>query len=212
MPAGIRRGMNTLDNIHKAAKKEFLDKGFQMASLRNIVKNAGVTTGAFYRYYKSKEELFDALVGKQYEHIMKMYIDVQNGFKKLDANTQQTSMGEVAKDCMDNMLDYMYENEDEFRLILLSSQGTRYENMVHEMSGIEVTATHDFVDTMKRNGKPIKSVDPMLEHVLASGMFFAFFELLIHKDDIKEAKTYLKQLRAFYTAGWAKVFEMSLEG
>lgn len=46
--------MNTLDNIHKAAKKEFLDKGFQMASLRNIVKNAGVTTGAFYGYYKSK--------------------------------------------------------------------------------------------------------------------------------------------------------------
>ena len=37
---------------------------------RNIVKNAGVTTGAFYGYYKSKEELFDALVGKQYEHIM----------------------------------------------------------------------------------------------------------------------------------------------
>ena len=181
MPAGIRRGMNTLDNIHKAAKKEFLDKGFQMASLRNIVKNAGVTTGAFYGYYKSKEELFDALVGKQYEHIMKMYIDVQNGFKKLDANTQQTSMGKVSGDCMEDMLDYMYANEDEFRLILLSSQGTRYENMVHEMSEIEVTATHDFVDT-------------------------------IHKDDIKEAKTYLKQLRAFYTAGWAKVFEMSLEG
>lgn len=52
----------------------------------------------------------------------------------------------------------------------------------------------------------------MLEHMLVSGMFSAFFELLIHKDDIKEAKTYLKQLRAFYTAGWAKVFEMSLEG
>ena len=54
-----------------------------------------------------------------------------------------------------------------------------------------------FVDTMKRNGKSIKSVDPMLEHMLVSGMFSAFFELLIHKDDIKEAKTYLKQLRAF---------------
>lgn len=212
MKAGIRRGMNTLDNIHKAAKKEFLDKGFQMASLRNIVKNAGVTTGAFYGYYKSKEELFDALVGEQYEHIMKMYIDVQNGFKELDANTQQTSMGKVSGDCMEDMLDYMYANEDEFRLILLSSQGTRYENMVHEMSDIEVMATHDFVDTMKRNGKSIKSVDPMLEHMLVSGMFSAFFELLIHKDDIKEAKTYLKQLRAFYTAGWEKVFEMSLEG
>ena len=83
MKAGIRRGMNTLDNIHKAAKKEFLDKGFQMASLRNIVKNAGVTTGAFYGYYKSKEELFDALVGKQYEHIMKSILMYRMALKSL---------------------------------------------------------------------------------------------------------------------------------
>ena len=48
---------------------------------------------------------------------------------------------------------------------------------MHEMSDIEVMATHDFVDTMKRNGKSIKSVDPMLEHVLASGMFSAFFRI-----------------------------------
>ena len=34
---------------------EFLDKGFQGASLRQIVKNAGVTTGAFYGYFSSKE-------------------------------------------------------------------------------------------------------------------------------------------------------------
>ena len=203
--------MNTLDNIHKAAKKEFLDKGFQMASLRNIVKNAGVTTGAFYGYYKSKGELFDSLVSEQYEHIMNMYINTQNGFKKLDAETQQTSMGKVSGDCMEDMLDYMYDNEDEFRLILLSSKGTRYENMVHEMSDIEVEATHDFVKLMEQNGKHIKAVDPMLEHMLISGMFSAFFELLIHKDDIKEAKTYLKQLRAFYTAGWTEVFNMTIE-
>ena len=203
--------MNTLDNIHKAAKKEFLDKGFQMASLRNIVKNAGVTTGAFYGYYKSKGELFDSLVSEQYEHIMNMYINTQNGFKKLDAETQQTSMGKVSGDCMEDMLDYMYDNEDEFRLILLSSKGTRYDNMVHEMSDIEVEATHDFVKLMEQNGKHIKAVDPMLEHMLISGMFSAFFELLIHKDDIKEAKTYLKQLRAFYTAGWTKVFNMTIE-
>ena len=32
----------TLQKIHKAAKDEFLEKGFQSASLRNIVKTAGV--------------------------------------------------------------------------------------------------------------------------------------------------------------------------
>ena len=37
----------------EAAKKEFLEKGFLGASLRTIVKLAGVTTGAFYGYYRS---------------------------------------------------------------------------------------------------------------------------------------------------------------
>lgn len=45
---------STLERIHLAAKAEFLEKGYQAASLRNIVKNAGVTTGAFYGYYDSK--------------------------------------------------------------------------------------------------------------------------------------------------------------
>ena len=45
----------TLQKILEAAREEFLAKGFQSASLRNIVKTAGVTTGAFYGYYKRKE-------------------------------------------------------------------------------------------------------------------------------------------------------------
>ena len=202
--------LDTNDKIKAAAMEEFLKNGFQMASLRNIVKIAGVTTGAFYGYYKSKEELFESLVNDQYNHIMKMYIDTQNEFKQLDTDTMQSSMGKVSGDCMEDMLDYMYDNVNEFRLILMCSKGTKYENMIHEMSDIEVQATHDFVNAMQADGKAIKSVDPMLEHMLVSGMFSAFFELLIHKDDIKEAKLYLHQLRSFYTAGWREIFEIEL--
>lgn len=42
---------STLNLIFSAAMQEFLEKGFKSASLRNIVKEAGVTTGAFYGYY-----------------------------------------------------------------------------------------------------------------------------------------------------------------
>ncbi|MBQ6568470.1 MAG: helix-turn-helix transcriptional regulator, partial [Treponema sp.] len=47
----------TLKRILAVAQTEFLDKGFRGASLRAIVKEAGVTTGAFYGYFKSKEAL-----------------------------------------------------------------------------------------------------------------------------------------------------------
>ena len=36
--------VTTLEKIQEAAMAEFLDKGFQGASLRQIVKNAGVTS------------------------------------------------------------------------------------------------------------------------------------------------------------------------
>ena len=53
---------DTMVKIQQAALEEFSDKGFLGASLRQIVKNAGVTTGAFYGYFSSKEALFNAIV------------------------------------------------------------------------------------------------------------------------------------------------------
>lgn len=47
--------LSTLNNILDAGRAEFLEKGFKSASLRNIVKTAGVTTGAFYGYFSGKD-------------------------------------------------------------------------------------------------------------------------------------------------------------
>ena len=44
----------TLEKIQQAAMDEFAEKGFLGASLRQIVKQAGVTTGAFYGYFPAR--------------------------------------------------------------------------------------------------------------------------------------------------------------
>ena len=132
-----RNENNTLDDILSAAKAEFSEKGFQSASLRRIVKNAGVTTGAFYGYFKSKEELFDALVGEQYDTLMGMFCETQNAFTRLSPKEQVQQMDELSGEGMKKMMDYCYANKDEFKLILCSSDGTKYENIIHDMSEIE---------------------------------------------------------------------------
>ena len=48
------RSSATLENIQQAAMVEFLDKGFLGASLRQIVKNAGVTTGALWLLFQQR--------------------------------------------------------------------------------------------------------------------------------------------------------------
>ena len=46
----------------ESARKEFMEKGFIKAELKTICENAKITTGAVYKRYKGKEELFSAVV------------------------------------------------------------------------------------------------------------------------------------------------------
>ena len=73
----------TLNLILSAAMQEFLEKGFKSASLRNIVKTAGVTTGAFYGYYNSKEDLLEALIGEQYDFLLDCFCRAQKEFAEI---------------------------------------------------------------------------------------------------------------------------------
>ncbi|MCM1544748.1 MAG: TetR/AcrR family transcriptional regulator [Ruminococcus sp.] len=197
--------LTTLEKIHIAAKDAFMEYGFKSASLRQIVKTAGVTLGAFYGYYDSKEELFEALVGEQYEYIMRIYRKAQTDFTEIPEIEQPQHMGEISGGCMTEILMYAYDHLDEMKLILCRSEGTRFSGMIDEMVEIEAKATHDYQEVLKKLGRPSPEIDPRLEHILITGMFGAVMELIIHEMPLEQALIYLKEVNAFYTAGWKKI-------
>lgn len=169
------KDQSTLENIHEAGKREFLAKGFRAASLRSIVREAGVTTGAFYGYYKSKEELFDKLAGEQARAIQARYMQAHADFARLSSEQQRADMSSISYECMDWMVDYVYDNLDAFKLLICCSEGTKYEDLIHEMVEIEVESTRCFIQNLRNLGQEVPEVDPQLEHILASGMLTAFF-------------------------------------
>ena len=142
----------TLELIHHAARTEFLEKGFKSASLRNIVKTAGVTTGAFYGYYDSKEELFEALVEEQYQTFMKTYKKAMREFAELPPEQQVEYMGDISYHYMHDMLLYAYDYLDEFKLILCCSEGTRYAGMLDELVEMEIQGTHEYQEVLNSLG------------------------------------------------------------
>lgn len=48
--------------IEVAARKVFLSRGFQDATIQEIAEKAGIAKGTVYLYYKSKDDLFAALM------------------------------------------------------------------------------------------------------------------------------------------------------
>ena len=57
-------------------------------------KDSGDDYGSFYGYYGSKEELFSALVGSQYDTIMGEDIKARTDFRQLDPS-DRTSIWEI---------------------------------------------------------------------------------------------------------------------
>lgn len=193
----------TRERIHTIALAEFQEKGFRDASLRSIVKAAGVTTGSFYWYYKSKEVLFDALVGAHYDHIMQMYQDSLDAFWELSKDEQKEHMGEIGGECMAAMLEYMYQHKAAFQILIDGASGTKYENMLHELTEREIQATHAFSAHMQEIGIEGTETSPELEHIIVSGMFAGLFELVSHNIPVDTARVCARQLHDFYAAGWS---------
>lgn len=197
--------LSTLNNILDAGKAEFLEKDFNSASLRNIVKTAGVTTGAFYGYFSGKEALFAALVEEHAKAIMNIFMSAQESFGELSDEEKINHIGVESRTSLNEIVDYIYEHFDEFKLIICKSEGTSYENFIHNMVEIEVEKTYQFIDALRSQGKDVPNIEKAVCHMIVSGMFSGIFELIEHDMKKENAKKYVSEFQDFYIAGWSKI-------
>ena len=195
----------TLKNILSAGKAEFLEKDLNSASLRNIVKTAGVTTGAFYGYFSGKEALFAALVEEHAKAIMNIFMSAQESFGELSDEEKINHIGVESRTSLNEIVDYIYEHFDEFKLIICKSEGTSYENFIHNMVEIEVEETYQFIDALRSQGKHVPNIGKAVCHMIVSGMFSGIFELIEHDMKKENAKKYVSEFQDFYIAGWSKI-------
>ena len=199
------RSLDTRNKIQQIAMEEFAEKGFLGASLRQIVKKAGVTTGAFYGYFSSKEALFNAIVEPHAVALMGRYMEAQTTFAELPEEEQPSHMGLESSEYIHWMVDYICRHREPVKLLLCRSEGTGYEHFVHNMVEVEVEYTIRYMEVLRHLGQDIPELDEQMCHIIDSGMFNGLFEIVIHDMPRDRALHYVDQLRDFYTAGWLKL-------
>ena len=109
-------------DLLEAGKQEFLEKGFQGASMRGIASRLSVTTGALYRYYTDKESLFDVLVEESARVLEERYRAIQKGFADQPVDAQVQTLPEVSDEGYSWMVEYIYDHFDAFKLIVCCRQ------------------------------------------------------------------------------------------
>jgi len=190
----------------ESARLEFAEQGFLKADLKTICDNAGVTTGAVYKRYKGKDELFGAVV-KETSDMLDGFINSRTDveFKNLSDEEIRTSW------CMNEeytleMFRMLWKIRDDFVLLLEKAAGSSYENYGHDFALRMTKAYMQYYLEAKRRGLAKADITESEMHVLCTSFWASIYEPFIHHMSWKKIEEHCKVVCSFFN--WSAAIGM----
>ncbi|OAA88828.1 TetR/AcrR family transcriptional regulator [Clostridium coskatii] len=116
------------ERINNAALKVFSEKGYEKATISDISREANVSVGNIYKYYKSKEDIFYSVVPESFVEELKKLIKTKiimwkEEDKKVENNLLMNK----------NLTNLMMNNRRIMTALFNGSKNTKYENLKDEI-------------------------------------------------------------------------------
>ena len=109
--------------IIDAAREEFLDKGYEDASMRNIAAKAGITVGNIYRYFRNKEDLNDYILAETSKD-MEVILDslrieqLSKQPRVFNMKTDPSQLLQMTDKLTEKLVELYIKEKDEFNIIM----------------------------------------------------------------------------------------------
>ena len=185
-----------------AAREEFMEYGYENASMRRIGQRAGMTAAGLYRHCRDKADLFSEIVLPSIQRID----DWLEAHISRSVRSVESKDVDLWKDSeIDMMRDLIYPNMEEYRLLLTRAQGSPYENFLHDLTERHQNQMLQFLPFLQERGFTPRRIDPQELHLLLSAYTTALFEPVVHGYSQEDAFRCLETVEAFFLPGWKQV-------
>lgn len=186
-------------SILRAALNEFKSHDYADASMRRIAAAAGVTTGNIYRYFKNKEELFEALVGPIYEKIIHYILDLK---KELDrCYTGQDNGLKYLKMVEETIVGLFLEYSAELTILMNRSSGSKYGQVKEQMVSLIVTILEDAFTAGPQNAAELTTANRQSARMLAGTIVEGVCLILKEYEDGETVKRLVNEFVYLYHLG-----------
>ena len=190
--------------VQKAIKEEFLEKGYEAASIRSIGARAGMTSAGLYRHYADKDAMFDEVVSPVIEKLKRWTKDhKEKKYALVDGGAGRNEL--FGESFVDLIREVILPNRDEFKLLITRAGGSKYENFIHDFAEDNQKDMMDAFEYLRKSGYPVKKIDEEEIHMLLSAYLTACFEPIIHEYDDTKIDKYLNTIQEFFMPGWLAV-------
>ena len=188
----------TRDKLLQSGKQYFLAYGFQAAPLRKIASDAGFTSGAFYGYFATKEELFYALTDQTASGFMELLDTIRGEMFSLPKEKQLSGMCSVYVKHIPELVDFVSFHRDEIDLIVNASKGTKYE----DFKNLIKRRNADNINQAASAGDPkAQALPEIITEVLMDGYIDSLFRLVLNGRDRETTCKCLEAIAYVYEKG-----------
>ena len=189
--------------VMAAARDEFMEFGFEKASMRRVGERCGLTAAGLYRHCRDKEDLFDQLVAPAIERL-KSWMDTH--LTKYLTTVRDEGNLKWQDSWIDMMREVVYLHVDDYHLLLTCSSGTKYESFLHDLTQTAQERMLQYLPVLRDKGLTIREISPAALHLLLSAYVTALFEPVIHRYSLEESMKCLETIEAFFLPGWKTLF------
>jgi Transcriptional regulator len=198
---------HTIDpRIIESAKQEFLLHGFEKASLNDICEKAGVTTGALYRRYKGKEDLFSAVVADTLADLDDYAIEKSSISPQTLSDNELVKIWEMDEKAMLWWFQFLYERHDGFVLLLSCAEGTIYSNFQHDWVEKVTNQVYLFFEEAYRRNLAKTAVSKEELHILQSAYWETIYEPFIHGFSWKQIEAHCTRVCRLFN--WKEALDL----
>lgn len=184
--------------ILNSASEAFLKNGYQKTSLKTICERASVTTGALYKRYSGKDELFRVLVDPAIEAMMAALSEQYPiDFSRL-SNEALLAAWAMDESRMTWWFRYLFEHRTAVILLLNCSEGSSRSDFRHEWVERINEATYAYYEEAVRRGLAAGGVSRREMHVLLSAYWSSVYEPFIHGFTWPEIEAHCRRLCRFF--------------
>ena len=182
----------------QSAREEFMTYGFIKADLKRICENARVTTGAVYKRYKGKEDLFQAVV-KDAADKMDSFVKLRTEIDFADMSDDQIrSTWIMDEEYVLDMFRMIWGFRKDLVILLEKSSGTSYENYEHDFALRMTEAYMQYYLETKKRGLAKADISEEQMHVLCTSFWTSIYEPFIHKMTWKKIEEHCKVMCRFF--------------
>lgn len=188
------------NKINQSAIRLFKQYGYSGISMRKIAQDSNISVGNIYRYYNSKDHLFEQLLDPVIQEIM----DLLKADPQLIVHGNQEMIKAFVNKTLKMFLEIHNKHSDELYILVYGLKGSQMEDTVSKVINLLASQFSDWILLFNRNNNKYLDIS-FTSQLIAKNIVTSCIEILFKFETDEQRLMHMSHIESIYSSFYREV-------